>query len=108
MSFELLQSGDDNLRQMAFVEPVSNLYGFVQFAFAKSTSYCRCKRAGLLAGRIISNHTVDHDADGPCRHNKQHKDHALGKPVHRAPEGTKIEIDPFLFLEEPEGPDLKL
>jgi hypothetical protein len=48
VSSELLQTRDDNLRQVALLVTIGNLDGFVELAFAQRAGNRRSKRARLI------------------------------------------------------------
>src|ERR1035438_8856194 len=54
---EFLQAGYDHLGQVALLEAVGNLYGFVQFPFAQRAGDRRSELARLFTGRAVRHQT---------------------------------------------------
>ncbi len=109
MSFEFLQTGDNDFGQMALVETVGNLDGFIEFAFTQCASDSGSKRTRLLAGGVIGDQrsiiTPIDQADMMKRTNMT----SFGHDAHVGPEGPKVETNAVVaFLKQPECPDLKL
>ena len=100
MSLEFLQTGHDNLGQMALVVAVGNLDGFVQLAFAQRAGNGRSELARLLARAVIGDQAVDHDADGPGRHEEQNDDDGFGRAI---PSGPTCDAGSKLTRLLPEG-----
>src|SRR5262249_2009262 len=71
MRLELLQTGDDDLRQVRLLEPVGNLHCFFELAFAQSAGHGRGKLTRLLTRRAVGHQAIDHDADGVGGHDEQ-------------------------------------
>ena len=106
---EFLQTGHDDLRQVALLEAVGNLYGFVQLAFAQRAGHRRSELARLFTGRAISHQAVDHDADGVGRHDEQTDDDGFRQGAHLPPKGGGIPTNgAAAFLKQIQRPYLQL
>src|SRR5579883_2647043 len=107
MSAELLQTGHNNLSQMALVVTIGDLDSLVELAFAERACDRGSELAGLLAGAIVGDQAIDHHADRPCRHEEQHNDHDTGRPPHGFPHTAWVKTYGALLQEE-HRPDLRL
>jgi hypothetical protein len=106
---EFLQTSHDHLGQVALAITVGDLDGFVQLAFAQGPGHGRSELPRLTAGPIVGNQTVDHDANRPCRHNKEHDHHESGQPAHHRPHRARVEVTPRpLPLKKHKRPNLQL
>src|SRR6185312_15936800 len=90
VSAEFHEAGSDYLGQMAFLVALGNLDSFVNAAIAKCASDCRSKCARLLTSCAVCHSAVDHDADGPARHDEKNDDDGLCDPSHLTPQGQGI------------------
>src|SRR5213078_1537291 len=80
VGLEFLQAGGNYFGQMALLVALGHADGFIQLAFAQGAGHGRSKLAGLLAGRAESDPAVNHDPDGPRRHDEENDDHGAGQP----------------------------
>src|SRR5260370_30252281 len=92
MPGEFLETGHDNLSQVTLVETIGDLDDLIQLAFAQRTCDGGSKLTRLLAGAVVGDQAIDHDADGPGRHHEQHDHYDSCRPSHHAPHAHQIEI----------------
>ena len=93
MRAEFLQTGHHDFGQMALAETVGDLDRFIQLAFAQRAGHRRSELPGLLARAVKGDHAVDHDADGPRRHDEQSDHDEPGRPAHLLPHRARIETN---------------
>jgi len=82
MGLKFLQTGHHNLRQMASLVAIGDLYGFIQFAFTQRPGYCWSELARLRARLTVSHSPVNHDAYRIGRHQEQTDHDAPGQCPH--------------------------
>ena len=87
---EFHQAGGHNLRQMALLVALSHADGFFDLAFAQRAGDRGRERTRLLAGRVEGDVTVDHDADGPGRHDEQDDNYRFGQKAHVLPKRVGV------------------
>src|ERR1019366_4020142 len=92
MGLKFLQPGDDYLREVALLVTVGNFDGFIELAFAQRAGDCRSEQAALFAGTLERHVAVDHNADGPRRHEEQDNDDRFRRLTHVGPEVDEIEL----------------
>src|SRR6185369_4600672 len=106
---EFLETSHDDLGQVALLEAVGNLDGFVQFSFAQSAGNCRCELARLFTGRAVSHQAVNHDTDGVGRHDEQADNDGFRQGPHLPPKGGGIPTNgAAAFLKQIQRPYLQL
>jgi len=105
VGLKFLQSGGDDFREVAFLVSLGDPNGLIKLAFAEGAGDCGGELAGLLAGGAVSNPTVDHHANGPCRHDEEDDNDGAGEPSHLTPEGERVPSDAAViaFLKEPKS-----
>src|SRR5579872_1913047 len=97
MGSEFLQTGDDNLGQVALVITVGDLDRFIELAFTESAGNRRGKLPRLFASTVVGQQTIDHDTDGPGGHEEQNDDDGPGRPAHIAPHSARVKTDSLLL-----------
>ena len=82
MGLELLQSGSDNLGQMALLVTLGYADGFIELAFSQGAGNCGRKLARLFAGRVKGDPAINHDADRPSGHDEENAYNHERHPAH--------------------------
>ncbi len=101
VGLELLQTGGDNLCQMALLVAVGNLDGFLDLAVLQGSGDGRGKGTRLAAGSREGEGAINHDTDRPAGHEEQDNDNDLGQEAHLLPQRDRIPSDAaFGLLEE--------
>jgi hypothetical protein len=103
---EFLKTGLDNLGQVAALVLFGNADGFFDLAFLQTAGNRGSEFPGLLASLAESNVTIDHDADGPGRHDGQQNNDGSGGETHAGPHRTQIKAD--FVLEQHNGEKVEL
>src|SRR5205085_9586132 len=85
MSPKLLQTRYDYLREVALLVAIGNLDGFGELAFTQRAGDCRSKCARLTRSGLERDQAVNHDADGPSRHDEHGDNDGLTEPRHLVP-----------------------
>ena len=88
MRAEFLKSGFHDFGQMAALILLGNADGLFNLSFSQTTGNRGSKFARLLSSLAEGDVTIDHDADGPGRHDGEQDDHGLGSDAHIAPHGS--------------------
>ena len=85
---ELLQTGFHNLRQVTALVLFGDADGFLDLSFSQTASDGGSEFTRLLAGLAERDVPVNHDSDGPCRHDREQNHNGLGGESHGCPHGT--------------------
>ena len=108
MRLKFLQSGHNDLGQMALLVTIGDLDRLVEFTFAQRAGHGRSECAALLAGCTESHGPIDHDADGPRGHDEHEDNDRFRERSHLLPKVAEIPSRSSLFLQKHESPYLHL
>ena len=100
---EFLEAGGDNFSEVGLLGAVGDLDGFVELPLLQGSGDSGSKLAGLFTGGIEIEPAVDHNGEGPDRHDEENETDAAGEPAHIVPEVDGAESDRLTLLEEAEG-----
>src|SRR5205807_246167 len=100
MGLKFLQARRHHLRQVAPFILLRNFDGLPDVAVLESARHGGSKDPRLLSSSLVSDPTVDHHTDGPCRHDQKHDHDKASGPAHPAPHAHEVKRGGFFTLKQ--------